>query len=63
MESKEDNLRSLLLSYFLDRTSFIMEVLCTQMCATASLCLGGDGYLMFNSFHLAVLCLSLASYP
>lgn len=61
--SKADNLRPLLLSFFLDRTSFIMEVLCTQMCATASLCLGRGGYLMSNSFHLAMLCLFLASYP
>lgn len=40
---KEVNLLSLVLSFFLNRTSFIMEVLCTRMCATASLYLGRGG--------------------
>lgn len=47
------------LSFFLNCTSFIMEVLCTQMCATASLCrgLGGLWCLIFCFFFLAVLYL------
>lgn len=61
MGAAEDNLRSLFLTIFLNRTSFIMEVLCTQMCATASLYLGRGGHLMFNSL-LALCCLSQASY-
>jgi hypothetical protein len=55
---KEDNLRSLVLSFFLNRTSFIMEVLCTQLCATASLYLGRGGCLCLILFSRTSLSFS-----